>query len=293
MNFNQYLESRNYSVKTIESYNKLLGKFLAWLKEENLNAVDVAYKDIMAYLRHITDKGHNKRYIQMQVTVIRHYYNYFVRTKQVKDNVTANINIKGISRRLPHNLLSLEELEQIYYNYPVVGIVGKRNKVVLSLMVHQGLGTEDLGKLEEVHLKLNESKIYIPARRRSNNRTLDLIPEQVSLLTEYITKIRPLLLELTDKETHALFTSIGTSERFSNMQAVMLRNIKRYMPQVQSINQIRISVIAEWVKKHNLREAQYLAGHRYVSSTELYQQTNMEDLKKDVQAFHPFKTNKK
>src|ERR1700752_2522360 len=116
------------------------------------------------------------------------------------------------------------------------------------------------------------------------------MPEQVKLLHDYITKVRPLLLELTDKETHLLFTSYGSSERFSNMQSVMLRNIKRYMPQVKSTEQIRMSVIAEWVKKTNLREAQYLAGHRYVSSTELYQQTNMEDLKKDVKAFHPFKT---
>lgn len=290
MNFNQYLESRNYSIKTIESYEKLLAKFLKWSKEENLEAERATYNDIMAYIRYATERGGNKRYLQMQVTIIRHYYNYLVRIKKVKDNVTTNINIKGTRRRLPHDILSPEELEQIYQNYPVNGIIGKRNKAMLGLMIYQGLGTEDLGRLEEAHLKLNESKIYIPARRRSNNRTLDLMLEQVKYLQEYITKVRPLLLELTDKETHLLFTSWGSSERFSNMQSVMLRNIKRYMPQVKSTEQIRMSVIAEWVKKTNLREAQYLAGHRYVSSTELYQQTNMEDLKKDVQAFHPFKT---
>lgn len=289
MNFNQYLESRNYSIKTIESYNKSLDIFLQWLNDENINDVNTTYNDITAFIRLRTDKGNSKVYVQKQITVIRHYFNYLVRIKKVKDNVTATINIKGIKRRLPHDLLSVEELEQLYNDYPVNGIIGKRNKVILGLMVYQGLGTEDLSKLEEVHLKLNESKIYIPARRRSNNRTFDLLPEQVTLLTEYITKTRHLILELTDKQTHSLFTSYGRSERFSNMQSVMLRNIKRYMPHIKSINQIRISVIAEWVKKTNLREAQYLAGHRYVSSTELYQQTNMEDLKKDVQAFHPFK----
>jgi site-specific recombinase XerD len=289
MNFNQYLESRNYSIKTIESYNKSLAIFLQWLNDENINDVNATYNDVMAFIKSRTDAGNSKEYVQKQLTVVRHYFNYLVRIKKVKDNITANINIKGIKRRLPHDLLSAEELEHMYHNYPVQGIISKRNKVVLGLMVYQGLGTEDLGRLEEIHLKLAESKIYIPARRRSNNRTLDLLPEQVTLLEDYITKVRPLLLELTDKETHLLFTSWGSSERFSNMQSVILRNIKRYMPQVKTINQIRISVIAEWVKKQNLREAQYLAGHRYVSSTELYQQTNMDDLKKDVQAYHPFK----
>lgn len=289
MNFNQYLESRNYSIKTIESYHKSLAIYLQWLNDENINEVNATYNDVMAFIRSRTDAGNSKDYVKKQLTVVRHYYNYLIRIKKIKDNITANINIKGIKRRLPHDILSVEELEQIYTDYNVNGIIGKRNKVILGLMIYQGIGTEDLGKLEEVHLKLAESKIYIPARRRSNNRTLDLLPEQVILMEEYVTKVRGLLLELTAKETHLLFTSWGSSERFSNMQAVILRNIKRYMPQVKSINQIRISVIAEWVKKHNLREAQYMAGHRYVGSTELYQQTNMEDLKKDVKAYHPFK----
>jgi integrase/recombinase XerD len=136
---------------------------------------------------------------------------------------------------------------------------------------------------------LQENKIYIPARRRSNSRTMDLLPQQVEHLTEYIQKVRPLLLELTDKKTHCLFTSWGGSERFSNMHAVLLKIIKRYMPQVKTFAQIRASVIAEWVKKYNLREAQYLSGHRYVSSTEVYQETNVDDLKKNIQTFHPFR----
>lgn len=288
MNFNQYLESRNYSVATIESYNKSLSKFLDWQKDEQLNIKEMTYNDMMAYVSHASSVGDSKRYVQIQLTVIRHYFNFLVKTKKIKDNIAANINIKGVRRRLPHDLLSVEELETIYKNYPVIGLVGKRNKVILGLMIYQGLATEDLGKLEEGHLKLKEGKIYVPGRRRSNSRVLDLQGHQMLDLQHYITRTRLLILELTEKETNALFTSIGTSERFSNMQAKMLKNIQKYMPQVKSLQQIRNSVISEWVKKHNLREAQYKAGHRYVSSTEMYQQSNMDDLKKDVQAFHPF-----
>jgi integrase/recombinase XerD len=289
MNFNQYLESRNYSVKTIQTYNKLLEKFFAWIELENLKATQLTYTDMLAYMRHITSKGGSKRYLQMQIGVIRHYYNYLVRIKKVKENITTNINIKGVVRRLPHDILSPQELEEIYQRFKVVGIIGKRNKIILGLMVYQGLGTEDIGNLEESHLMLQENKIYIPARRRSNSRTMDLLPQQVEHLTEYIQKVRPLLLELTDKKTHCLFTSWGGSERFSNMHAVLLKIIKRYMPQVKTFAQIRASVIAEWVKKYNLREAQYLSGHRYVSSTEVYQETNVDDLKKNIQTFHPFR----
>ena len=45
--------------------------------------------------------------------------------------------------------------------------------------------------------------------------------------------------------------------------------------------------ITKWLKQHNLREAQYLAGHKYVSTTESYLQNDMEGLKEEINQFHP------
>jgi len=46
--------------------------------------------------------------------------------------------------------------------------------------------------------------------------------------------------------------------------------------------------ITHWLKQYNLREVQYMAGHRYVSSTEAYPVNNMEDLRADIDQFYPF-----
>jgi integrase/recombinase XerD len=46
-------------------------------------------------------------------------------------------------------------------------------------------------------------------------------------------------------------------------------------------------VIVKWLKLYNLRKVQYLAGHRYISSTESYQQSEMEGLTEEVNKFHP------
>lgn len=41
------------------------------------------------------------------------------------------------------------------------------------------------------------------------------------------------------------------------------------------------------IRTHNLRETQYRAGHRYVSSTEAYLINVLEGLTEDVARFHP------
>ena len=267
----------------------MLQPFLDWLKEEQITITELRYADLMQYIKRESAAGNSKSYVCKKLTSIRHYLNYLVKTKQLKDNIAANIFIKGLSRRLPHDLLNEEELNTIYSKYQNKGLTGKRNKIILGLMIYQGLGTEDLGRLQEGHLQLPEGKIYIPSRRKSNSRTLELKGHQVLDLQEYIKKIRPLILVVAEKESDKLFISIGSSDRFSNVLAKLLKSIQVYMPQVNSVKQIRSSVVANWVQQYNLREAQYRAGHRYVSSTERYQQSNADDLKKDVQSFHPFK----
>jgi integrase/recombinase XerD len=53
--------------------------------------------------------------------------------------------------------------------------------------------------------------------------------------------------------------------------------------------QIRASTITNWLKHYNLREVQYMAGHKYVSSTERYRMDTLEDLQKELEKYHPLK----
>ena len=56
---------------------------------------------------------------------------------------------------------------------------------------------------------------------------------------------------------------------------------------VVSFNHIRTSVITHWLKIHNLRQTQYMAGHRFVSSTEAYLINDLDDLQEEIARFHP------
>ncbi|AUS04927.1 tyrosine-type recombinase/integrase [Pseudotamlana carrageenivorans] len=287
MDFRKYLEKQQFSHQTIKGYLKVNELLLAWLKEEGIKPENTRYADMLAYIRFAGNKGHSKRYINEQLTVARHYFNYLIKTGKIKDNVATNIHVQGVSRRLPHDLLDEETLQHIFDNYPEKGITGKRNKVILGMVVYQGLNTEELGKLEPEHVQLRDGKLYVPGGRRSNSRLLPLAAHQVLQIQEYIQKTRPLILDVSEKESDKLFVSNGGSERINNAITKMLKTIQSYAPQVKSMKQLRMSVITFWLEKFNLREVQYMAGHRYVSSTERYLLTNLDDLQNDLNEYHP------
>ncbi|MGA9042327.1 MAG: hypothetical protein WB421_17470, partial [Terriglobales bacterium] len=75
-----------------------------------------------------------------------------------------------------------------------------------------------------------------------------------------------------------LFISINGSEHIKNTLLHLFRDVRKLNPEITSAQQIRQSTITHWLKIHNLRQVQYMAGHKWVSSTECYQANNLEDL---------------
>jgi integrase/recombinase XerD len=155
--------------------------------------------------------------------------------------------------------------------------------VIIGLLVYQTLTREELETLRPEHLKLREGKIGIPQTGKQNNRILPLQPFQIIDLQEYMTLIRPKLRQKSER----LFTGRNDIENLQNSLLHLNHALRKINPKVKHAVQIRQSVITEWLKEKDLRTVQYMAGHRYVSSTERYKTNNLEDLKEALNGIIP------
>ena len=207
--------------------------------------------------------------------------------KQREENPALELRIKNQMYKVVYDSIKYEDLESLYKSYPAKGIVGKRNKSVIGLMVYQGVNTCELHALELKDLKLEEGKIYIPSTNRSNDRILKLEAHQIVQLQNYLLQIRPVLVMMNEHTSDKLFFTTGGSNRLSNSFTKMMRIIKVINPNIKDLKQIRASVIAHWYKLHNTRQVQYMAGHRYVSSTEKYRTDKLESLQEQLEKIHP------
>lgn len=205
-------------------------------------------------------------------------------------NIIKELNIKGVKKPIIHNYLEFEELEDLYYSYPLnkgKEIARKRNKIIIGLLVYQGLNTRDLQLLEVAHIQLYKGKITIPGTRKSNTRELELKPWQLMEFMEYINEVRPKILKETSKATEQLLLPIGKSDKLHNTIYKLVKELKEMNQNFTDIQQIRTSVIISWLKQYNLRKTQYLAGHKYISSTEKYIQDDLESLHETINTYHP------
>ncbi|MEX2398776.1 MAG: site-specific integrase [Candidatus Saccharimonadales bacterium] len=288
MGYKDYLAKKGLQPTTIKCYANYLEKhYFTYFKKKSLAIEKVKYTDLLAYVNHLQEKDFSVNYINHILSAVRHYYNYLKTTKEVTKNPAAELFIKGAVRRIPHDLFSTEKLEEIYTGFNQRGIAGKRNKILLGLIIYQGLNTAELSLLESLHLRLREGKIDVPGTTQKNRRTLKLEAHQMIDLQEYQSKTRDLILAITEKETARLFTSMGSSYNLANTLYKITKTLKDQHTDFKNLQQLRQSRIAIWTKQHDIRQAQYLAGHKYVSSTERYQNTHMDDLQKELDKHHP------
>jgi site-specific recombinase XerD len=298
--YKNYLTAKGYTTESTAGIIKAANKFLEWINEQQLEITTINYNDITAYIKSNQQRSIKTRTVQIIVINIKHYLNYLVEASILSNNPALALKIKNAKRKTVYNILSTEELETIYKTYrtelpntdkapPQIlnKLARKRNKILLGLLIYQGVATDDIKNLEPTHLELREGKITIPSAKRSNERSLKLESHQIFDLYDYVNEIRKQILTLTKKNSTKLFISIGTGNKLQNSLQKLIEELKKQNPKLENLHQLRASVITNWLKQYNKRKVQYMAGHRYISSTEHYEASNIETLQEDLQRFYP------
>jgi integrase/recombinase XerD len=283
MTFEQYLQDKRYSPHTIHHYRLYAALFTDWLTQEQQTGEQATYNDVIAFMRYLNAQGKSKKRVHSQLNVLRHYFTYLITEGGREDNPAAGIYVRGIIRKLPGNLLSMEELEELCRRYQLQLNVDPAKKIMLGLLVYQGLQTEEISRLEAEHLHLKEGKIFIKGTPYSNERWLPLQAHQVGEWQEYLQANR-------FKEGVFLARPVrvdASANNINNRMQHMLTQLRKLNPKVINVNQIRSSVITFWLQRYNLRQVQYMAGHKYVSSTERYRVLNADDWPSELQKHHP------
>jgi integrase/recombinase XerD len=257
------------------------------MEKQSIEPEQGNYADVLAYMKYCQKNGVSQRTIQNYVNMIRHYYDHLIEQRQIEINPTSGIKIQGVKRKSLYHIFKPEELHAIYNSYQDESLKGKRNKIMLGLLVYQGVKTEELVKLEIKDVKMKEGKIAIPGGLRSEARILQLEPHQVLEFYDYVNSTRKEILSQSKQQTEKLFVSIEGGDSLGSCMNRLMFWVRRKNKLVVNAKQLRASVIVKWLKVYNLRKVQYLAGHRYISATEAYRQNEMEGLTEEVNQFHP------
>lgn len=259
-------------------------------RKANPNHKTATYSDIMDYIGKLRQQYKNPQSVRTILYSLKKYYSFLVYVKERKDHPCKFINLKDKQNRniQLQDLFTTAELEQLLERKERYINLKTKNQVVLSLLVYQGLTTGELTRIELKDLDLEKAEIYIKSSSKLNSRTLKLKSKQILIFHKYITEVRPKIIKR--ESNFLIINKLGNPE--TGEQISYLVSTSKHLFSDRNLNPktIRQSVITNLLKSGNdLRVVQVFAGHKYPSATEKYKQTNVEELKKEVQKYHPLK----
>jgi integrase/recombinase XerD len=288
--FIDYLKYKRYTQRTIKNKLGYLYLFMNWLGQEHLKVESCEYTDMMSFVKQMQRENKSIASQNLCLRCIRQLYEGLIMQEQATYNPVTNLHIRGHIERIPHNLLSPEQLQKIYDSYKPTTDYQLRNKVILGLYINQALIRTEINRLEVNDINLTKGIIHIRKNIKLAERILPLAAHQVLTMQEYISKIRPQLLKQSEFEKgDRLFFTYATGQTVNEALKKLLHVIRKKYPELKTLQQIRSSVLATWIKDKPIREAQYLAGHSHIKSTQRYRDVNMQDLQASLNEYHPLK----
>lgn len=308
MTFEHFLLAQDKSNSTIKEYEWSVAQFKAWLKENNTLLDEVNSKTIVSYLAHLQRKGLLPSTRYLRLIALHHFFDYDIDRGTRIVHPSRHLKLKGIAQNKLYAVLSPEQLDKIYNEYKVpskedenskynwfwLSMLGKsRNKVILGLMIYQGLTTAEIAKLELSDIALREGTVFVRGSRKTKERTIELKSWQVLDLMEYQLQTRAEILKHHTNTTTDLFLSLpsgmNTKVKGNNLKIweFIKDDIRKQHPFFHNFQQLRASVIVHWLGLYNLRQVQTMVGHINVATTEKYLAYKIEDLKEDIDKFHP------
>ncbi len=286
MSFEEYRNKNGYSAKSIRVQNSHVNRLKIWCINQNINLEEINYNQALKFIDSERQRGILNQSIIREINSIRIYFDYLLESGTIKQNIIRRIKIRNTPKKAIVETLSPEQLETIYQSFlklpewehktKTTKQLHKRNVVLLGLLVYQGLTSGETAKLEITHINLSEGKIYIPSTRKSNARTLKLQANQILPIKTYIEEFKP----------NPYFFP---SKKQSDMICKIVEQAKKNHPGIIDSRQIRTSVIMNWLTTNNIRQVQYMAGHKSIRSTEQYRSHDLTDLTKQLELFHPLR----
>jgi integrase/recombinase XerC len=239
----------------------------------------------------IQKKKYTDQTLNNQLKTIEQYFEYLIFEEKRKDNPIKNFRIKTDKKAIITGYLTEEELNSIYENYSARGhfrgqfdLYRQRKKVVLGLMIYQGLSSGCLKALNVKDIDLKKAIIQVPAATESKlrARTLPLEAVQMLELSEYLNHTRIKIMELLKHGNCGELFTFSEKNKFCSVTKAIRKQIK-----ISHIQQLRNSRINLWLNRYNLREVQYKAGYRSLLSLEKFNRSDLEHLKQALEKYLP------
>mgnify|MGYP003290231827 CR=1 FL=1 len=281
--FYDYLDSKGYSIHTINSYQKDLNQFLIYSKNIDIKKIDYNY--LRGYLQFLYSKNYKSKSISRHISSLKSFFKYLMKTEVIKTNPMLLISSPKQEKKLP-NYINYKDLETLFSIPDRNDVLGLRNALILELLYSCGIRVSELVNIKLSDIDYSNNRILILGKGKKERFVLygNVCRE---LLKKYLIESRSKLLK---KDNDYLLLN-----KFGNK--ITDRAIRMIIDDIVKKSSLKLNISPHTLRHtfatHLLNEGadlkivQELLGHENISTTGIYTHVSNERLRKVYLDAHP------
>ena len=293
---------RQYSPKTVKSYQEDIDKFCEFIYHEGVMIDDVDVICIRNFLTEELNQGISKRSCKRRLSSLKHFYKYMVNVGYIKDNPFVFISAPKVETRYPHALYK-EQIEELFKrNAERTDELALRDQAILYLLYYSGVRAQELVTLPIQSVYLRERAIRVLGKG-NKERIVPFSQDCQKVLKKYIDKERPILvqkhIELERRKPQEQKSDDLLSPLFFNANGGQLttRGLEYILDAIEEKIGLFVGLHPH-ILRHSfathllengadLRVIQELLGHESINATQVYTHVTEEAMKETYMLAHP------
>ncbi len=274
---------RGLSSNTVNSYERDITQFLAFIREREKEYENFDREDIVDFIENLRDKTYSLSSICRFISSIRTFSKYLLIERTREDDPSENIRMPKKWEQIPKVLSFQDVLSLLDANISNRFVL--RDLAMLELLYSSGIRVSELVSLEMDRIDLETGFIKVMGKG-SKERLVPINHRAIERIKIYLSDLRPQIL----KNRHSPYLFLNnrgtrmTRQRFWQTIKIYGKKAGKEL----SPHTLRHCFATHLLEGGaDLRSVQKMLGHSDISTTQIYTKVTTERLKKEYEKYHP------
>ncbi|EMJ92324.1 tyrosine-type recombinase/integrase [Leptospira alstonii] len=295
----EYLQSQERigrTVKTLKHKRIALKVYYNWSEERGLtNPEETTQNEIEGYQRYlrkyrnqVTRERIGIRTSNSWLCTLRSYYLYLERKGYIRRSPCLEMKLPRKGRRIPRNVLSVEEVESILSVPDWRTSLGIRNRAILELFYSTGIRLFELKRLEIGDIDFSKKRIFVREGKGKKDRVIPISKRALYWLEKYLEEVR--LGHVKGSGNYGLFLSCrGTVLQSTCLIGIVREALEKAGVEKKGATHMFRHTTATLMLENgaDIRYVQEMLGHKDLNSTQIYTHVAIRKLKEVYESTHP------
>lgn len=287
--FLEYIEKQKmYSLNTKKNYEIDINEFMNYLKDKEINYVDVNYEFIKEYLVFMYNKKYKRNTIARKLSSLRSFYKYLFNNNVIKTNPFKYVKTPKKEKMLP-KYLSVVDLETIF-NVPNLNFnLGQRDRLILEILYATGIRVGELVEIKVSDIDFFNKEIKVNGKG-SKQRIVEFGDYCFEYINLFLNDGREKILKKHNKTSSYLIIN-DHGDKITTRGVELL--IDKIIKKAALKRKVTPHMLRHTFATHLLNEGcdiltvKELLGHESLESTQIYTHVSNEHLRKVYLNCHP------